>query len=309
MSDMQYTNLTAEAACAALTPAGLRLDPQDLRIEPREERWLAKMPGGRLAWFARSQAGAQALATERRVLKLLAARCAFAAPRVVYEAPDGQVDVRTVVPGRDDPWVLYDAVVRDAAFARRLGAEIGAVLAELHTRVTPADVAAWLPAKPSWPEAREWVRERLPSVVADADLRARADAVMAAYESVAVDPADLVLAHTDVGFHNLAIDAGTHAVNGLFDYDGAACADRHHDFRYLVLDYERDELLEGALAAYEPAVGRTIDRARVVLYNAACAVTYLAFRSGHAPEERWCGRTLEEDLRWSRLAIARALGS
>src|SRR2546427_4524466 len=34
------------------------------------------------------------------------------------------------------------------------------------------------------------------------------------------------------GFHNLAIDATSLAVSGLFDYDGAAWADRHHDFRY-----------------------------------------------------------------------------
>jgi hypothetical protein len=54
-------------------------------------------------------------------------------------------------------------------------------------------------------------------------------------------------------------------------------------------------------------VGRTIDRQRVQLYNAACAITYLAFRDGHAPEEAWCGRTLEQDLRWSRWAIGKVL--
>jgi hypothetical protein len=42
-----------------------------------------------------------------------------------------------------------------------------------------------------------------------------------------------------------------------------------------------------------------------LLYNAACAVTFLAFRADREPEERWCGRTLAEDLHWSKLAIAR----
>lgn len=116
----------------------------------------------------------------------------------------------------------------------------------------------------------------------------------------------LILVHTDVGFHNLAIDGESRTVQGVFDYDGAAWADRHHDFRYLVFDVDRHDMLDAACAVYEPVVGRPIRRDRVLLYNAASAVTFLAYRAGHAPEERWCGRTLAEDLRWSRDAIARA---
>jgi hypothetical protein len=47
----------------------------------------------------------------------------------------------------------------------------------------------------------------------------------------------------------------------------------------------------------------------VLLYNAACAVTFLAFRAGIAPDTRWCGRTLAEDVRWSQHAIANALAT
>lgn len=82
--------------------------------------------------------------------------------------------------------------------------------------------------------------------------------------------------------------------------------DRHHDFRYLVFDVDQDDVLDAALAVYEPVTGRRIDRDRVLLYNAACAVTFLAYRDGIPPDRRWCGRTLDEDLRWSRHAIARA---
>jgi aminoglycoside phosphotransferase (APT) family kinase protein len=137
-------------------------------------------------------------------------------------------------------------------------------------------------------------------------LIARACDVIEAYEHVAVDEADRVLVHTDVGFHNLAIDFRSRTINGIFDYEGAAWADRHHDFRYLVLDVGRYELLEGATSAYEPITGRAIRRDRVLLYNAACAVTFLAYRAGTQPEDRWCGRTLAEDLRWSTQAIAKA---
>jgi len=96
-------------------------------------------------------------------------------------------------------------------------------------------------------------------------------------------------------------------VRGLFDYNGAAWADRHHDFRYLLFDYERDEVLEAAVAAYEPSVGCAISRARVALYNAACAISFLAHRVGKSHEERCCGRTLTEDLGWTTHAIDRAL--
>ena len=41
-----------------------------------------------------------------------------------------------------------------------------------------------------------------------------------------VDADDQVMLHGDVGFHNLALDPKTGAVNGLFDYDGAAWADK-----------------------------------------------------------------------------------
>ena len=50
-------------------------------------------------------------------------------------------------------------------------------------------------------------------------------------------------------------------------------------------------------------------RERVLLYNAACALTFLAARVDTRPEERPCGRTLVEDLRWARIAVARAMAS
>jgi hypothetical protein len=303
-----FEHLTAEEACAALAAAGVVLDPAQVHIEKRDERWLVRLPAERLAWFAASERGRAGLATERRVLGLLAARCSFAVPRVLHEAPSGDFDLRSKVPGSADPWQVYRAVESRPDVARRLGAAIGGLLAEQHTRIAAADVAGWLPHAPEWPEPRAWIAERLATVVPDdAELRARADAVISAYESVAVTPDDRALVHADLGFHNLAIDAQSYAVAGVFDYEGAAWADRHHDFRYLVLDYVSYDLLDAALAVYEPAVGRALDRERVLLYNAACAVTFLAFRAGHAAAERWCGRTLAEDLDWSTRAIARVL--
>lgn len=306
---MPHSTLSPADVSESLETAGLRCGPSEVQIEAREERWLVRLPGQRLAWFAASSSGLQRLRAERRVLRLLEARCSFGAPRVLFESRDEEFDVRTMVPGTVDPWAVYSEVRDDSRRSIQLGAAIGAILAEQHSRIGASDVREWLPATPSWPEPRHWILERLPGVVDDADLIARADYVMAAYESVSLEEIDRALVHTDVGFHNLGIDPKSFEVHGIFDYDGAAWADRHHDFRYLVFALDRYEMLEAATSVYEAVVGCPIRRDRVLLYNAACAISYLAYRAGTEPEERSCGRTLAEDLRWSRHAITKVLAT
>jgi aminoglycoside phosphotransferase (APT) family kinase protein len=304
---MWYPELTPAAAAEALSRAGLALDPGQLRVEAREQRWLAWLPGQRLAWFAASAQGERLLERERRVLRLLEARCSFQAPRVVIEDTEGGFDVRTMVAGIADPGRVRAHVRGNSAVALAIGTAVGALLAEQHTRIASAEVSSWLPAKPTWPETAAWIGTRLPRMVDDRALVGEARAVIDRYHATAVDGADRVLVHNDVGFHNLGIDPISNAVHGIFDYEEATLGDRHHDFRYLVFDIDRYDLLDAACAAYQPLAGRPIHRARVLLYNAACAITFLASRDGHAlPGDRWCGRTLAEDLAWSRWAIARA---
>jgi aminoglycoside phosphotransferase (APT) family kinase protein len=231
------------------------------------------------------------------VLAVLAARCTFEVPRVLYDG--GHFDVRALVPGIADPWRLFAAVSDDRALASRIGAALGAILADQHRNVRPDDVAGWLPRRPLWPRPSAELRVALSRVVDDAALLARVHAVLTAYDAVAVADEDRVLVHADLGLHNLAFDADTFAVRGVFDWDGAAWADRHHDFRYLIFHPVNDALLEAAIAVYEPAVGRQIDCGRVRLYNAGDV----------SPGDRPCGRTLSEDLAWTRGALDSALPS
>jgi hypothetical protein len=285
-----------------LREAGIALSSADLRIERREERWAIWLPGERIAWLPASARGRERLAIERRVLRLLTERCTFATPRILFESAMG-FDVRAMVPGHCDPWPLYERIKTDTALARQIGRAIGAILVEQHTRVTEADVAGWLPERVDWPEPTAVIKARLPQVIDDTALIAAISRVLDAYEAQSIDPADRVLVHGDLGLHNLAIDPTTNDVRGIFDYDGAAWADRHHDARYLVLAIPGEPVLEAALAIYEPAVGCTLDRNRINLYNAACAASFLASRVGVPPERKWCGRTLVEDVRWVRHAL------
>jgi hypothetical protein len=66
-----------------------------------------------------------------------------------------------------------------------------------------------------------------------------------------------------------------------------------------------DRVLDGALAVYERLLGVTLSRHRIHVYNAASAVSFLASRDGHSPEENWCGRTLAETLTWTGHALKR----
>jgi len=298
-----FTNLTAEAACEALHGAGITCSPDDVQIVAREERWAVSLPGERIAWFPASELGYKRLCAERRVLRLLAERCSFQAPRILLVACG--FDVRQMVPGRCDPWGVFHRCKADSGLAQRIGRSIGAILAEQHARIDAVDAAGWLSHRVAWPEPSGWVRERLPQVVNDHALLGVMERVLERYEAVPVGAKDHALVHGDVGLHNLALDPATDTVNGIFDYDSAAWADQHHDFRYLLFDVDREDMLDSALAVYEPATGRQISRDRVRLYNAACAISYLAFRIGISPDQRSCGRTLAEDLRWVRTALSK----
>jgi hypothetical protein len=297
-------NLTAQAACEALRGAGMTCSPEEVRILAREERWAVSLPGERIAWFPASELGNKRLAVERRVLRLLAARCSYQAPRILFVSACG-FDVRQMVPGRCDPWDLFHRCKADWRLAQRIGRSIGAILAEQHAKIVEVDVAGWLPQRVAWPEASHWMGERLPQVVNDHALLGVMEQVVERYEAVLVGLKDRALVHGDVGLHNLAFDPATDTVNGIFDYDSAAWADRHHDFRYLLFDVDREEMLDSALEVYEPVTGRQISRDRVRLYNAACAISYLALRTGTPPDQRSCGRTLAEDLRWVDTALSK----
>ena len=293
--------MDAESACLLLSQAGFPTDPAGVSVTAREDRWAVSLPGDRMAWFPMNQVASGRLAAERRVLGLLAARCSFRVPRVL-RADEAGWQVRDLVPGLYDPWGMFRRVQSDRALARRIGQALGGILAEQHVQIRWEDVAEWLPDRLPWPEPSDQLRDQLPHVVTDAGLLRVIERVLRSYEDQQEDtaPSDRVLNHGDLGLHNVAFVPGTDEVAGGFDYDGAAWADRHQDFRYLLFPGSADEtMLDGALEIYEPLLGLRLDRERIRLGNAACAIGFL----GYPPEADSCGRTLAEDLQWVTHAL------
>jgi aminoglycoside phosphotransferase (APT) family kinase protein len=302
-----YESLTHDVASAVLAQLGVNIEPSDLILERRDAKWLVRLSGNRFAWFAASEAGHVALLTERRVLRLLTARCTITVPRVLEETSDGSVDVRLGVPGVHDAFAVFRRALTDPEAAARIGSTLGAVVAEVHKILPEAEAVTGLPLIPTWPEPIAWIRERLPRVVDDNAVHEAADAVLRKYEDTIarVPNHDRALVHSDLGLHNISIDPVELTVFGIFDWEGACWADRHLDFRYLTFGSSPDVLLDAAISGYERATNHRLDRSRIYLYNAASAISYLAFRDGVPPNEQWCGRTLAEDVAWVKHALAR----
>lgn len=282
--------------------ASLGVDPACVGgVSMRDEIAVVELPKGELAFVAVSEAGRRRLVRERAVLGVLRGRVSFGVPEVVCVGDDAdrRRAVAGAILGHDE---LFGGLAREPSRSRTLGRGVGGLIAELHG-VDPSALVDVLPARVSWPEPTPWIVERLPDVVEDPGLwRAIAEA-LAIFDAFEAPSSDRVLVHTDVGLHNLALDRETWAIHGIFDFDGAAIADRHWDLRHLCWPHDELATLHHAVEAYGDASGVALDRDRVLLYNAATAFTYLAFRRGVAPEARWCGRTLAEDLAWTRWAL------
>jgi aminoglycoside phosphotransferase (APT) family kinase protein len=256
------------------------------------------LPNDKIAWFPTTDEGQRRLVKERRVLRLLERYCHFSAPRVIYEDDTGW-DLRTFVRGLVRPAYMLERIRSDTNIARLLGEDLGRILAEQHTCVPPEELEGWLPRVKNWPRPEDL--SHLPEIVQDSNLVERIN--LALERRAAIRDDHPVLVHADLGVHNVVVDPDTLRVTGVIDWEGAVFGDRHQDFAFMVFQQPKEPMLAGALSAYESAAGMKIDRDRVLLLNAVAAIGFLGFRYGHAPEEAWCGRTLEQDLTWTHKAL------
>jgi len=59
--------LTTDDVCLAVREAGFALGPEDISLDPRDERLAVALPGGYMAWFPTNADGSARLKIERKV--------------------------------------------------------------------------------------------------------------------------------------------------------------------------------------------------------------------------------------------------
>ena len=302
---MPYETLAPEQAATALQSADILVAPEQVRIVRRDDRWLVSWQDNKLAWFAATPEAQQRMQKERIILGLLSEYCTFQTPSMYYTDPQLDFDVRWRVRGSFDPVLAHDRLQARPDLAKTWGNWLGKALVELHS--VPLDEAALsaLPRKASWPESRSWIEERLPRVTDDKLLIEHILILIDRVEALDAYGQDQVLAHTDIGLHNVVFDPASLQPIGLIDFEAAAWVDRHYDFRYMILDYRTSFLLDAAMETYQAVSGIHLNRDRIYLFNAASACSFLANRADVDPDTLYYGRTLQEDLFWTRSALAR----
>jgi hypothetical protein len=131
--------ITTENLCFALNRGtSLRLAPRDVLLAYHHWRWVAHLPGQRLAFVADTAYARQRLARERQLLQLLANRVHFQVPRLEWADPHGHWDVRLKVPGDAGHWsgTHHQRIIEDPAIAQQTERCLGEILAELHRVIT-----------------------------------------------------------------------------------------------------------------------------------------------------------------------------
>jgi hypothetical protein len=95
-------------------------------------------------------------------------------------------------------------------------------------------------------------------------------------------------------------------VNGIFDYDNAAWADLHHDFRYLLFDVGREDGEDMLEAARAFTSLQRVDRSIVPCSTLPRGlINFLSFRAGTPAEQKSYRRTPAEVIRWRRAALSK----
>jgi aminoglycoside phosphotransferase len=295
------------AAIAQVLKMKLGLTLKIDSILQRPDRCIAMLPDSQMAVLATSESGVQLMRSERKILQALDGKTSFRTPTIDKISDDETVDLRNRVPGNTNFNDILQRLNQDPAIARQITSNIAAILAELHNCLDHSQARELAPSNHNWPTSADWVRERLPHVVKESVMLKQMYLYLDEFESIRVDDRERVLCHGDPGLHNLAFNSDDLSINGIFDFEGATFNDPSWDLRYLIFgptDFHY-ELVDTGIQSYQDHSDRAISKQRILFYNAISAITFLAYRKGIEKDTRWCGRTYDEDLAWTQLAISK----
>ncbi len=302
--------ITPESLCAAFNRVtGWQLAPRDVVLAYREWRWVVPLPGQHIAFVADTAPARQRLARERQLLQQLADRVRFQVPRLEWVDPRGTWHIRRKVPGEPGLTLTeathHQRIGEEPAIAQRVGQRIGEILAELHRAFTLEEARQLAPMELPLATPLERLRVSLAIGIDDDALKAQVAQIFARFDALELEEGEVVLVHGDLGSHNVAFEAETSEVLGVYDFDAVACVDRHWDFKYLH-SYPAP-FRQAVLEAYQGCTGIAPDVQRILLYHALTALSYLAWRvEDPDAHDRLSGRDQAGADRWVRQAVAQA---
>jgi hypothetical protein len=297
-------SLTPDAVAAAIEA----LMPGLLQALPtwRWWRWFVELPADKVAFVAEDDEAWARLEREAALLERLSSRMSFAVPAVIAADAGRLVQVRRKVLGLSggaveslafgdvDKTLWTDRYRPDfpiSSAGRRLAADLGRALAELHQAV-PAEAARSMGfPETSYTSVLDAVSERLAE---HADLDDLRGAIPRLRRWFAVLPPDPVFAHRDVQPHNFAVDPESGVLLGIFDFEDAAIAHRWEDFKYL--PSFGPTFTEIAVDAYRRSGGAVPSMKQVGHFHILAALDHFLFFGKDSP--RWT-----QIVTWSRRAL------
>lgn len=268
-------------------------------------RWVVDL-GERIAFVAEDAGAWARLERERVVLGWVGARVVVSAVEVVDDVR--RVQVRRKVPGicgaaaealvfGTEEKLGAEARYREdcplTAEGRRLARDLGAAMAAMHGAVEVDAARAMGVAVRSQVAVLDSVGAWLAGREDLADLRAAVPGLRAWFAGLGDD---LAVCHGDLQMHNIAVEAATGRLAGLFDFDDMAVTHRLEDFKYLPSFGVR--FTEEALEAYARGSGRRFGAAEVGRFHLLAALEHFLFVPEEAP--RW-----PSIVGWCRAALAR----
>jgi hypothetical protein len=293
-----------EVGAAVAAAAGV---DRPITPEWRWWRWVAHLPGERIAYVADDPAGWTRLLREERLLALLAGVPDVPVPPVVDRADQSWTMIRRKIAGISGFPVEHlifgrgpnvpseeryrsDFVITHRG--RRLAGDLGRAIAGFQQTLSAAEARRWGFEETSYLNILDEVAATLARFPELPDLQAAVPPLRAWFEALPPDP---VLALCDLQMHNLAMSADEGRLLGLFDFDDVAVAHRLEDFKYL--PSMGAEFTALALDGYVRAGGPPLAVPAVWRFHLLSALKHFLFVSPDAP--RWA-----EIADWSRRALA-----
>ena len=134
--------LAARARGAAADATGVRPLPADFALEWRAWRWVGVWRGRCAVFAAPNEHARRKLQIEGGVLEALQGRMSFQVPRVLLASDQGDIQVRSMVPGVQITELDPDRGMDNPLLSRELAEDVGRAYGELHRAINVEEARA-----------------------------------------------------------------------------------------------------------------------------------------------------------------------